>query len=237
MATAFILGATGLIGQSLLHYALDESHYKQVFVLVRTELPIKHEKLVQIVDDFQSKEKLESILQPYSFDDVYCCLGTTIKKAGSRSAFRYVDVELPLFFAQHFQAKGMRTFTIVSAIGTKSNSLFFYSQMKAELEQRLSMLGIDNLFIFRPSLLLGNRMEFRLGERLAFFLDALFSRLFIGKLKNYRAVEANSVALMMLTKVVRNSYKKDNNSGQIVVYENHMVHQFIEETRLIEKHQ
>ena len=135
-------------------------------------------------------------------DDVYCCLGTTIKKAGSQEAFKKVDHTLVVTVAGLMKKHGAEQFPVISAMGANKDSKVFYNRVKGEMEAALQELGYPCLRIIRPSLLLGPREEFRLGEKLAVILTPLLKPILLGSLKKYRPVEAEKVAQFMV-KVAR----------------------------------
>jgi uncharacterized protein YbjT (DUF2867 family) len=130
--------------------------------------------------------------------DIYCCLGTTIKKAGSQEAFRTVDFSLVVTTAELMRKQGADQFLVISAMGADSNSKIFYNRTKGEMESALQGLNYPCLRILRPSLLLGNREEFRLGEKIGILLTPVLRPFLLGSLKKYRPVEAQSVAQFMV---------------------------------------
>jgi len=192
--TALLAGASGLVGTELLHILLESPNYEEVKVLVRKRLEIQHPKLEQILVDFN---RLENYEEYFHMNDVYCCLGTTIKKAGSQEAFRKVDYEYPVKMAQLAKEQGAENFLIISALGADPKSKVFYSRTKGEVESVLKNMHLQALHIFQPSLLLGDRQEFRFGEKLAGMLSPLLSPLLFGKLKKYKPVSARRVAYAM----------------------------------------
>lgn len=189
--TALVIGATGLIGDLLTHRLTESPAYERVKVLVRKPLTWQHPRLQETQFDFDRPNGLLT-----RADDVFCCLGTTMKKAGSRGAFRQVDYQYPLEVARLSLANGAQRFAIVTAMGADTESTFFYNRVKGEVERDLTALRFPTLLIFRPSLLLGNRTENRFGERLAEGAMRLFSPLIPTK---YKGVEASKVANAMLT--------------------------------------
>lgn len=191
---ALIAGASGLVGSELLHILLESPHYSRVKAVVRQPLDIRHPKLEQIAADFDHLEQWRDHL---SATDVFCCLGTTIKKAGSQEAFRKVDYEYPVKLALLAKEQGAERFLVVSALGAETNSRIFYSRTKGQMEEQLKRAGLSALHIFQPSLLMGDRQEFRFGEKLAAFLSPLYSPLMIGKLRKYKPVSARRVAAAM----------------------------------------
>lgn len=127
-------------------------------------------------------------------DDAFCCLGTTIKTAGSREAFRAVDFDATFAFAQAARAAGAARFFLVSSSGASARSRVFYSRVKGEIEDAVARLPFEAVVLLRPSLLLGERAQARLGERLGEPLLALAAPLLVGPLRKYRAIEAGVVA-------------------------------------------
>jgi uncharacterized protein YbjT (DUF2867 family) len=192
--SALIVGATGLVGNELLNVLLTQSKYESVKVLTRRFIPLNHPKLEQIITDF---DQLKQYQQHFQVDDVYCCLGTTIKTAGSQDAFKKVDFTYPLELAQLTKASGAQKFFMISSMGADANSKVFYSRVKGEVETELKKLGFSSLHIFRPSLLLGDRKEFRLGEKVGVLLSPVLSFLMVGSLKKYKPIHARNVAMAM----------------------------------------
>lgn len=190
--TALVVGATGLIGNLLTHRLVDSPAYEKVKVLVRHSLGWQHPHLQEIQYDFDHPNGL--LVQA---DDIYCCLGTTMKKAGSKEAFQKVDYQYPLDVAKRALVNQAQKFLLVSSMGANPNSSFFYNRVKGELERDLTALNYPTLLIFRPSLLLGERKEFRLGERIGEGLMKLLNPLIPGK---YKGVQVESVANAMLRK-------------------------------------
>jgi len=195
MATALIAGASGLVGGELLQLLLAAPEYDRVIALGRRPLGIDHPKLVSLTVDFAALEKAAADLR---CDDAFCCLGTTIKDAGSREAFRAVDHAAVLAFAWAAQRAGAKRFFVVSALGADPDSRVFYSRVKGETEAALQVLGFGTLAVFRPGLLLGQRARFRLGERVSAAVLWLVEPLLLGRFRKYRAIEAVTVARAMM---------------------------------------
>ncbi len=192
--TALLVGATGLIGNELAQVLLQSENYREVIVVGRRTLHIDNPKLTEILVDF---EKLADVTDRLLADDVFCCLGTTIKQAKSKEAMYKVDVEYPLTIANLAHANGAKQFSVISAMNANPNSLFSYSKMKGELEKKLVGIPYESIAILRPSLLLGKRAEFRLGERAAAVIVTIIPFVFVGPLKKYKAIEGKDVALAM----------------------------------------
>lgn len=195
MPTALIAGASGLVGSCLLRQLLAAPEYDRVIALVRRPLELAHPKLTQVTADFALLEKVTADLR---CDDAFCCLGTTIKQAGSQAAFRAVDHAAVLAFAWTARRSGATRFFVVSALGANAGSRVFYNRVKGETEEALEVLGFRTLAIFRPSLLLGPRRETRFGERVGEVVMWLAEPLLLGSLRQYRAIQAEVVARAMV---------------------------------------
>jgi uncharacterized protein YbjT (DUF2867 family) len=195
MSEAWIAGATGLVGRTLLELLLDRADVQRVTAIVRRPTGHAHPKLLELIVDFA---RLEAELAGRSATDVFCCLGTTIAAAGSQEAFRRVDHDYPLALARAAREAGARRFVVVTAAGSNPGSSLFYSRVKGELERDLEPLGFPELAVLRPGLLLGERAERRRGERLAMALAGPMKLLFRGPLGKYRPVAASDVARAML---------------------------------------
>ncbi|MBC3538923.1 oxidoreductase [Rufibacter sediminis] len=192
---ALIAGASGLVGNYCLHLLLQSPRYNKVISVGRKKLDIHHPKLQQIIVDF---DNLEQHRHSLIADDVYCCLGTTIKKAGSKEKFRQVDYTYVLNLAKLTSTHFATQFLVVSALGADAHSRIFYNQVKGEMEEAVKKLPFTAVHIFQPSLLLGEREEVRFGEKAAevFMKGAGF--LFNGPLRKYKAIHAQTVAKAML---------------------------------------
>ncbi|HSZ24888.1 MAG TPA: NAD(P)H-binding protein [Cytophagaceae bacterium] len=195
MKTALIAGASGLCGKSLLFAMLKRKEYSKVFILVRKELAIKDAKLTQLLFDYENEQDYQNIPQA---DEIFCCLGTTIKKAKSQAAFKKVDWEYPSKLAKVCADKKYKKFLLITAIGADKNSTFFYNRVKGETEEAIKTYPFESIFICRPSLLLGNRSEFRLGEKIGTFFGEAISVFLFGALKRYKAIDSITVANAML---------------------------------------
>ncbi len=192
---AIIFGATGLIGGFCLQALLNNPSYSEVTAITRKPILTTHRKLKTVITKFSH---LEKELLKIQADDVFCCLGTTIKKAGSQEAFKQVDFSLVITVAELLRKHGAEQFLVISSMGADKNSKVFYSRVKGELEQALQLLDYPCLRIIRPSLLLGPRKEFRLAEKIGVLLTPILNQLMVGSLKKYRPVEAETVGKFMV---------------------------------------
>lgn len=189
-----ILGATGLVGGALLNQLLDSSGFSPVTALLRRPSGRSHPRLVERVTDFTHIDALD--IPPIS--TVFCALGTTIKVAGSREAFRRIDYELPLRLARWARGRGARHFLLVSSVGADCDSSNSYLRVKGELERDLAALDYPAVDIFQPSVLLGPRAGFRLAEWISKVALQSVPFLMVGGLRKYRAIRAHDVAAAML---------------------------------------
>ncbi len=215
MKTAIIAGATGLIGSQLLNNLLESNHYNKIVALVRNEIPFQSPKLIQVIVDYNN---LQSIADHLKCDDVFCCLGTTIKKAGSQNEFYKVDFQYCLNLAIESHKNGASNFYLVTALGANANSKVFYNSVKGKLENAIQNIGFNSFYIFRPSLLLGNRNEFRLGEKIMQMIMKPFSKLMFGSMEKYAAIESKQVAKAMYCLAVSN-----NKTGKQIITNEQML--------------
>ncbi|WP_430813605.1 NAD-dependent epimerase/dehydratase family protein [Carboxylicivirga sp. RSCT41] len=194
MKTALIAGATGLIGSSLVQYLLESNEYQKVIALVRKPSITPHPKLDEQLIDF---DDLHNLFLESKVHDVFCCLGTTIKKAGSQDAFSKVDYTYVLELARWADKHECQLLSVVSSVGAKVNTSNFYLRTKGQMEEAISSLTIPTVHLFRPSLLLGQRNEFRLAEKVSEKVMSVLNPLLNGRLRKYRAIQAHDVALAM----------------------------------------
>ncbi|OXM82440.1 NAD(P)H-binding protein [Paenibacillus rigui] len=193
--TAIVAGSTGLIGNGLVQKLLQHSGYGRVITLVRRPTGLQHQKLIEQVVSFDDLLLEKELLQDA---DVFCTLGTTMKQAGSKDAFRKVDYEYPIRLAKQAAQQGAAQYLIVTAMGADKQSSIFYSRVKGEVEDALRSLHFPALHLFRPSLLLGERAQFRFGERASAVAMKLLGFAFAGPLRKYKAIPASAVAEAML---------------------------------------
>jgi uncharacterized protein YbjT (DUF2867 family) len=189
--TALLLGATGLVGGHVLAALLADDAYTSIVTLGRRPLAHTHPKLTHHVIDF---DRLDAVAGVIRGDDVFCCLGTTIGQAGSQEAFRKVDYVYPVEIARRAHANGSAQWLMVSALGANARSPIFYNRVKAEAEAAVRALPFRGVYLFRPSLLTGNRREARKGEQMAEVVLNACSFLLHGPLRKYRAIAGATVA-------------------------------------------
>lgn len=189
--TAIILGASGLVGTHLLRLLLEDETYERVVVYARKSLDINHGKL-----EVRERDLLdESAFHDAKCDDLYCCIGTTQAKTPDLTEYRKIDYGIPVNAARSALSLGMQRCVVISSMGARVDSRTFYLKVKGQMEEALMKMSIPKLHILRPSLLLGNREEFRFGERVFTFLMKFFRWLIP---KRYRAIESEEVARAMM---------------------------------------
>jgi uncharacterized protein YbjT (DUF2867 family) len=199
--TALIIGSTGLIGSHLLELLLESNEYEKVITFVKRDSGIRHAKLKQYIINFEKPETYHALVVG---DDFFCTIGTTIKNAGSKDAFRKVDFEYPKEFATIALQKNVKQFLLISSLGADANSGNFYLKTKGEIQDFLKECNFESVTVLQLSLLLGNRKEFRLGEKIGAFFMKLFSFIFIGSIKKYKPIQAEDVAKAMFNIAQKN---------------------------------
>ncbi|MDA9120606.1 NAD(P)H-binding protein [Flavobacteriales bacterium] len=187
---AAVAGSTGFIGSILLDFLKDDKYFSEVQVLSRRELGLSA-KFKVLVGNL-SQQKLESV------DIAFCALGTTIATAGSQDAFYHVDHDLVIDFANNAKEAGAKTFVLVSSVGANPKTSNFYLKVKGETEKDLEAIGFDSLIILRPSMLMGQRKEFRFGELIGQGVMTLFNPLMLGSLSKYKGIQGKTVANAMI---------------------------------------
>jgi uncharacterized protein YbjT (DUF2867 family) len=192
---ALIAGGTGLVGRHLVDLLVEANEFEEIKVLVRkgSKHQFKGVSVLEVDYDHLSESKSQLIA-----DVVFCCLGTTMKKAGSKEQFRRVDFTYPYELAKLSHENGCKQFNIITASGANSNSMFYYNRVKGEVEAAISEIKFKSVNIFQPSLLLGERDEERMGEKAGEVLAKVINPFLIGGFKKYRAIQAKTVAYAML---------------------------------------
>lgn len=209
---AAVAGSTGFIGRLLIDLLKNEDSFERIDVVSRRPLDLP-EKFNVLVNDDIAKQGFEQL------DVAFCALGTTIKTAGSQEAFYHVDHDLVVDFAKNAKAAGARTFVLVSSVGATTKTANFYLRVKGETERDLESMGFDSLIILRPSMLMGERKEFRFGELVGKGVMTVINPLMIGGLAKYRGIQGRTVVKAMV------SLGKENLSGTHVL-EGEQLHAF-----------
>ena len=193
--TAIVFGATGLVGNYLVEELIQHMGYSSIKVFTRRKLDYEHIKIIEHVVDVEDVGSYSDLLRG---DDLYICLGTTMKKAGSIKRYEELDRDMPIRIASEAMKKGLKRVAVVSALGSNPGSRNYYNRIKGEMEDAIIKLGFDTTIIGRPSLLLGERKEFRLMERIGIVMYRLFSFMLVGRLRYYHAIHGRDVANAMI---------------------------------------
>jgi len=193
MKTAIVIGSTGLIGTELVNQLINHPNYQKVILLNRRESAFKHAKIEERLLNFDAPET-----KGITCDDVFCSIGTTLRKAGSKAAQFKIDCEYPTTLAALLKHQGATQFALVSSLGANAEASNFYLRTKGQLEKNITDLNYNCTIIVRPSILLGDRKEFRLGEKIGIVLMQALRPLMQGAFKKYRGVKASKVAAKMI---------------------------------------
>jgi uncharacterized protein YbjT (DUF2867 family) len=192
--TATLIGATGLIGNHLLQLLLDDPYFDTVRILIRRPIELNHPKLEKKIVDFNDNDSL--LIAIDNSDVLFCSIGTTQKKVkGDKEAYRKIDYDIPVKVARFCKMVGCEKFIFVSSVGANSKSNNFYLKLKGEVEEAIRSVGLNSVHIMRPSMLLGERKEFRFGEKVFTPLMKVLSFLLPSK---YKAIHAKDVAKAMV---------------------------------------
>lgn len=194
-----LIGASGLVGQELLLLLAQLEQVRSITAITRSPLGRLPPKTENLILDFNQLENHASSFKAQVF---ICCLGSTLKKAGSKKVFKQIDCNYVIQFARLAEQAHARKFLVISALGANSTSKVFYNQVKGEMEKALRTLKISQVEIFRPSLILGERKEQRSGEAWAQRLSPVANKMLIGSWKKYRAIKATDIAKAMAIAVL-----------------------------------
>lgn len=212
--TATLVGATGLIGSHLLQALLTDNYFDTIRILIRRPIDITHPKLEKKIVDFNDSDSLLVALS--NSDVLFCAIGTTQKKVkGDKNAYRKIDFDIPVKLARFCNMTGCKKFILVSSAGANSKSMNFYQRLKGETDEAVKEVGPTTIHIMRPSLLLGDRKEFRLGENIGKTLMTTLSFLIPDK---YKAIHAKNVARVML------ALAKKNEEGYFIHENSEIIH-------------
>lgn len=202
--TAPLFGASGLVGSFVLKELLKDESFSGIHVFSRKKSVADQPKITEHIIDFNSLENYSDLIKG---DVLFCCLGTTIRKAGSQEAFRKVDFNLPVQLAQIASGNKVKKFIVISSLGADAKSSNFYLRTKGEMENEIQKYKFQQISILRPSMLLGARQEFRFGELIGKGVIQITGPLLFGKLKKYRGIHAATVAKAMIKIAKENTDK------------------------------
>lgn len=191
--TAIVMGSTGLVGSELVKSLQASPHYNSVLLLNRRPSGYAQPKISERIIDFDAPH-----LAGVSGEDLYCALGTTLRKAGSKAVQHKIDCEYPTTMATRLRNQGIKQIVLVSSVGADASAANFYLRTKGQLEENIIGLGFESTVILRPSFLIGKRTDVRLGEKAALLLMKVLSPFMLGALRKYRGIEASKVAAHMV---------------------------------------
>ncbi|HEV8273000.1 MAG TPA: NAD(P)H-binding protein [Chitinophagaceae bacterium] len=198
--TATLVGATGLIGSYLLEELLNDPYFDTVRILIRRPIDFTHPKLEKKIIDFNDSDSLLVALS--NSDVLFCSIGSTMKKVkGDKEAYRKIDFDIPVKLARFCKMTDCEKFILVSSAGANSKSRNFYQHLKGETDEAVKTVGLKTIHIMRPSLLLGERKEFRLGENIG---KAVMTGLSFLIPEKYKAIQGKDVAKVMLVLAKKN---------------------------------
>ena len=200
--TAILLGATGLTGNILLHKLLEDTRYDTIKLFSRTKIKGLPNKVTQFVGDLLN---LEQFKEDFKGDEVYCCIGTTAKKTPDKELYKQIDYGIPVAAAKLSKENNITTFLVISAMGANKESSVFYNRTKGEMEHDVLEQNIIHTYILRPSLIGGERKERRIVEKVSLVVFKIIQPLFIGKFKQYKIINPESIAQAMLNLANRTS--------------------------------
>ncbi|WP_117880839.1 NAD(P)H-binding protein [Aureibaculum luteum] len=200
--TAILIGATGLTGNILLHKLMEDTRYNTIKLFSRTKIEGLPNKVTQFVGDLLN---LEQFKEDFKGDEVYCCIGTTAKKTPDKELYKQIDYGIPVAAAKLSKENNITTFLVISAMGANKESSVFYNRTKGEMEHDVLEQNIIHTYILRPSLIGGERKERRILEKVSLVVFKIIQPLFIGKFKQYKIINPESIAQAMLNLANRTS--------------------------------
>ena len=195
MKTALLFGASGLVGGHLLNQLISNNNYYKIKLFVRSTIETNHPKIEIIQTDFNN---LENHKEDIKGDDCFFCIGTTKQNSPDKNEYQKVELEVPKQIAQIAKSNSVNSFLFVSSGYADPKSSGDYLKFKGEVEEELKRLNFSKLGIMRPSFLLGDRKEKRVGEKIGIFVFKLLSPLFLGPLKKMKPIHSATVAKAMI---------------------------------------
>ena len=205
MKTALIFGSSGLVGSHLLDLIIKDKNYNKIKLFVRSEPKMVSSKIEIIKTDF---DNLEIYKDSIVGDDCFFCIGTTRKNTPDKNEYIKVEYNLPIATAKIAKSNSVNSFIYISSLGANPNATSLYLKNKGQTEEELIKYNFSNLSILRPSILIGDRKENRIGEKIGIFAMKTLSPFFFGKMKKYKPIKVENVAKTMLN-VAQNYYQKN----------------------------
>ena len=212
MKTALVFGSSGLIGGHLLNQLIKDNNYNKIKIFVRSEPENNDPKVEIIKTDFNN---LENHKEDIKGDDCFFCIGTTKQNSPDKNEYRRVELDVPKEIAQIAKSNSVNSFVFVSSGYADPKSSGDYLKFKGEVEEELKRLNFSKLGIMRPSFLLGDRKEKRIGEKIGIFVFKLLSPLFLGPLKKMKPIHSETVAKAMISFPNKNLEKNVFESNEI----------------------
>jgi uncharacterized protein YbjT (DUF2867 family) len=211
--TAIVIGATGLVGSHIVKQLCEDNNYSEIKIFTRKSLNLSNPKIKEFIVDF---ENFESFSENITGDELFSAMGTTLKKAGSKENQYKVDYTFQYKTAEIAGKNGVKKYLLVSSVGANERSMIFYSKIKGKLENEVMKLNFQNVLIFRPSGLLGDRTEKRSGEEFGIKFMGFFVKI-IPPLRKYRPIHVEIVAKGMIKSTYRNYTEKN------IIIESHQI--------------
>ena len=212
MKTALLFGSSGLVGKNLLNKIINNSNYSKIKIFVRSSLEISDQKVEVINTDFKDLQKIKNLIIG---DDCFFCIGTTKKNSPDKSEYRRVELDLPKKIAQISKSNNIKSFIYVSSGFANPKNSGDYLKFKGLVEEEIKSLNFNKIGILRPSFLLGDRKEKRVGEKIGIFIFKLLSPLFIGPIKKMKPIDSEKVAKAMIQIANNNIQQKIFESNEI----------------------
>ena len=212
--TAIIFGATGLVGNLLLEELIKSPDYSSVKIFVRQPAGVSEVKIEEIITDFSDPDSFSAKI---TGDDLFICLGTTIKKVGTVANMEKIDRDLPIMLAGIARKNGIKRIAVVSSIGASASSRNYYLRIKGEMEEGILKLDFEKIVIVRPSMLLGDRKERRTREMVSKVVIKAFQPVLTGKLLKYRAIHGRNVARAMIILLQKETERKIFESDELQI--------------------
>ena len=192
--TAIILGATGLTGNLLLEQLIADNNYSKIKLFSRNSVNVTSDKIEEFIIDLLA---LEDSAKDFVADEVFCCIGTTAAKTKDKTLYKAIDYGIPVTAAKIAKENGIATFIVMSSMCADTNSSVFYNRTKGEMERDVLKQRIKNTYVLRPSLIGGDRNEFRLGEKIGKGIMRIFNPLLMGSLEKYKMIHPEKIATCM----------------------------------------
>ena len=212
MKTALVFGSSGLVGSHVLSQLISNNNYSKIKLFVRSSIDISDPKIEIIQTDFNN---LENHREDIKGDDCFFCIGTTKKNSPDKNEYQRIELNIPKQVAQIAKSNNIKSYFFVSSGYANSKSSGDYLKYKGLVEEEILSLGFSKTGILRPSFILGNRKEFRLGEKIGIIIFKLLNPLFVGPLRKMRSIHSETIAIAMIKLANENIDQKIFESDQI----------------------